>query len=401
MNANHYKQQKHFKIYAILLSAEDNFCFIGKTSSPRLSAAYHRHRRGEIAATAGWFSEENEIPKLYLLEEMSVSTALAYKRVLAWIHLFMSNGYYVINHEKSIIQAKNLKEDTKRIVEELSKEPLSQILLRTYLDSPTSGDTSPPPVSNKQSPEPKSFLSVRLSNSEKQHFLDFCQQNKLSQKQGIFLLLDYASEDHYQKNIGEQLSKNADQIQKLKSENTALRERLRAATTSKEDILSSYIEFLKTGLQQYFADLFPVHTTTSILKPISYYRHLMQERSIHPSHIYPEDDGFMFIHLQKLVWGRSKRRALFVLGMDDNKRLYRFRYYPKDFYLGYPLNGSPYAYEGARWFVGFRRAKDGAMDLIAAFPATVAAMDDPRNKPADYKERESLDAQIKRAASRI
>jgi len=100
MNANHYKKQKLFKIYAILLSAEDNFCFIGKTASPRLSAAYHRHRRGEIAATAGWFSEENEIPKLYLLEEVNTSTALAYKRVLAWIHLFMSNGYSVINHEK-------------------------------------------------------------------------------------------------------------------------------------------------------------------------------------------------------------------------------------------------------------------------------------------------------------
>ena len=64
----------------------------------------------------------------------NVTDSEAYKRVVAWCHLFQEAGYAGINHERTLSQAWNLLPETKEIAEILGREPLAEILRRTYMD---------------------------------------------------------------------------------------------------------------------------------------------------------------------------------------------------------------------------------------------------------------------------
>lgn len=401
MKDEHYTDVKIYKIYAILLDAEEPFCYIGKTTSQRLSAAYHRHRRGEVAATEGFLSQKDEQPQLYLLEELPMTNARAHKRVLAWIHIFMTNGYSLINHSGSVKQAKNLKPDTERMVEELQKEPLEKILQRTILMHPADADTKPEPYGLPLREDKKCTLSVRLKESEKQQFLRFCKRKKITQKQGFSLLLDYAENDGNTKQLHAILAEKDAQIYKLKQENKLIQTRKVMQEVKKG--IEDHTSFLKEGLKQYLGELFASDIKTEPLKVISYRRY-MREKEPSIEYVYPETDGFMCIKLEALLWGMSRKRALFVLGITENGSHIRLRYYPKDEFLGYPLYGCPYAYKGARWFVGFRQSKDGAMNLVAAFPLEKTNVKNTNCvetiEPESWDQKATLDDQIKCAQTR-
>ena len=46
----------------------------------------------------------------------------------------------------------------------------------------------------------------------------------------------------------------------------------------------------------------------------------------------------------------------------------KFRYYPRDRFLGIPLRATSYSYRNASWLIGHMPAPDGAMDVYAALP---------------------------------
>ena len=139
MNSNHYEEKKEFRIYAILLRAEENYVYVGKTTGRRISAVYSRHTTGGVKATEGYF-DQGETLEFYLLEELQVTTSTAYKHIVAWCHIFQRAGYAGINHEKTLSQAENLLPETRAIVESHSQKPLEQILQCTRLENPASAD---------------------------------------------------------------------------------------------------------------------------------------------------------------------------------------------------------------------------------------------------------------------
>lgn len=373
MERNHYTVTKTFKIYAILLPAEENFCFVGKTTGRRLSAVYHRHRRGEVTATEGFLSQKDEYPQLYLLEELSLSSAQAYKRVLAWIHIFLNNGYAVINHNRSVVQARNLKPDTAHMVEELKKEPLENVLQRTLVRKPTDADAKPELQHLAQEKEETATFNVRLKASEKQLFLNFCKKRKLTQKQGFSILLDYADSSADTKHLQGILKQKDARIRELELYNEKIK--AKKVTKGTQEYLKEYSSFLKNGLEQYLNAIFPIDVTGEPLKATSYRRY-MKEKDINIEYVYPEADGFMCIKLEAFLWGMSRKRTLFVLGTTENGHHIRLRYYPRREYMGYPLHDCPYAHKDAYWFVGFRKSKDGAMDIVMALPLGSLKLED-------------------------
>jgi hypothetical protein len=387
MNKKHYAEQKRYKIFALLLSAEEEFCFIGKTSSPRLSAIYSNHICGRVGATKGYFDLDNERPRLYLLEELTLTTAEAYKHVLAWIHIFSSNGYASINHEGQNIQAKNPLPDTTVIIQGLNAEPLEKILQRTFIARPADANSPPMPKEISESQE-TAQMNVRMKKSDKQRFLAFCDRLHLNQKEGFSILLDHAETEATTVHLDTILEEKARRILELEDKNRALQSKLSTLTADPKERFKKEFSFFKKGIENYLLALFPQSEQGIPMKPLLY-RRFMKQKDPAITYRYPDSDGFMRITLEGLLWGLSRKRALFIVGQCENGTYIRLRYYPKDDFLGYPLKESPYAFEGSRWYVGYKRAADGAMNLVAAFPLSVI---DTENQPPVGRLRENTDS---------
>lgn len=404
MNSKHYTEKKRFKIFALLLSAEEEFFFIGKTSSPRLSAIYSNHIRGRVGATKGYFDLDDERPRLYLLEELTLTTAEAYKHVLAWIHIFSSNGYASLNHEGQNVQAKYPHPDTTVIIQGINAEPLEKILQRTFIARPADANGPPMP---KEIPESRETaqMNVRMKKMDKQRFLAFCDRLHLNQKEGFSILLDRTEKETANAHLEVILREKDQRILELEDKNRALRSKLSTLTADPKEWFKKEFSFFKEGIENYLFALFPQREHGIPMKPLSY-RHFMKRKDPAITYRYPDSDGFMCITLEGILWGLSRRRALFIVGKGEDGAHFRFRYYPKADFLGYPLKGSPYAFEGARWYLGYKRAKDGAMNLVAAFP--LSAINTENQVPvgrlhenADSLKKPSLDEQIFSAEMRL
>ena len=101
MEKSHYLKVKHFIYYALILHEDLDYVYVGKTSEKDLTNTFSRHVCGRVAATNAFFDKESR-PKLYLLEECDETTAQGYKRVVAYVHMFLSEGYCCINHAGTI-----------------------------------------------------------------------------------------------------------------------------------------------------------------------------------------------------------------------------------------------------------------------------------------------------------
>ena len=103
-----YNEKKHMTIYALVNRAEGPYVYVGKTSSPRISAVYSHHRCGDIAATSGYCDLPEKVPELYILERIWATGAVAYRHTLAWLRYFLDEGYYAVNHEGTELHARTL-----------------------------------------------------------------------------------------------------------------------------------------------------------------------------------------------------------------------------------------------------------------------------------------------------
>lgn len=373
MAKKHYSDIKTHRIYALVLQKDEPCCYVGKTTSPRLSAVYHRHCRGEVITTKEVLGGEN--PDLYLLEEIDATGAQAFKRMLAWIAVFAANSYVILNRLRSITQAETPLSVTRQYIDELQAEPLDYLLAATYVEYPTEQDGKPTP---QHSPEPRpspkdQTLSVRLTQEQKGNFIDYCRRTGLSQSQAFSLLLDKAAEDA--ENLREMLDEKNRHIRNLEDELANHDEKLIRKEVAAR--VGTYKDMVRTGIRQYLQQVFPREQHNGCpLKPLSTHQYrLQQDPTI--DYAYPDSDGFTVIRLDALYWGKSRPAPLFVLGQTEQGQHIKLRYYTDTGLIGYPLRDNPYAYKDAAWYVGYRRAKDGAMDLIMAMPMDRPPVDPP------------------------
>ena len=84
--------EKNTTIYALIQDLES---YVGRTTSPRLSAIVYEHCRDEHQSTKGRFDLEDRRPELIILERLSVPSPVAYRHQLAWLHRLGEAGYAV------------------------------------------------------------------------------------------------------------------------------------------------------------------------------------------------------------------------------------------------------------------------------------------------------------------
>lgn len=162
-----YTEEKRMTIYALVNRVEGPYVYVGKTSSPRISAVYSHHRCGDIAATSGYCDLPEEVPELYILERIWATGAVAYRHTLAWLRYFLDEGYYAVNHEGTELQARTLQAETEEIYMEIRKKPLKTILNQTYIARPA--DANLPPEKKPQffrQEEKTVQMNVRINRSD-------------------------------------------------------------------------------------------------------------------------------------------------------------------------------------------------------------------------------------------
>lgn len=386
--SKHHTEIQRFRIFALILKTD---FFVGKTTSPRISAIYSRHRCGKVAATRETMDQEHP-PSLYILEELKCTGAEAYRHVLAWIRRFEEAGYCTINHMGTAIASKALYPPTEVILSRLLTEPMDQLLERTYVPKPSAANWKPSRIQSVLSnPEKHVQMNLRMTPKDKRRFDLFCKSNNLKAREALGLLLDQITgdEEHLRQMMSEQKT--------LRQENENLKNQL---AVRQGKILSpmdqkpaEHLQFLKKGLVEYTGLICPNEEETSL--PVFPYKQFRTQSDIR--YEYPESEGFLLLRAEAMLWGRHRSR--FIVGRGQNGEYLKVRYYPNPLYVGAFLWDYP---AGTQWLVGCRRAADGAMEVAAVFPLPLR-MESAKTSvvPIETERRISLDDQIRNASAKM
>lgn len=399
MKKEFYTEVKRFTIYALICRKDGPWVYVGKTKSPRISAVYSRHRCSEVGATQGYCDQPDDIPELYVFDILHTTGSQAYRYVLAYLRYFLENGYCALNHSGTEDQALALHPETQEIYETITQEPLDDLLAYTYVDIPADANLPPEPeplIPPKAVREKTVQMNVRMSQKDKQRFLAFCRGRGVNQRQGFSLLLEKPGEEEV---LGEMKTK----LCKLEAENRKLRNQLdiqtgKAAEPAQEKA-RDYLRFLLPELKRYLDFLFaPAHPVKPL--PKMNYRKFQRTNPFADAYGYPEQEGFYKVIPEAVVWGISSKRPCFVMCLGENGERYQLRTYPRERYAGYSFRSPLPVEPGIRWLIGVRKAKDGAMEIAAAFPLP------DRTEPDSHEEtvvpqKRSLDSMIRNAKESV
>ena len=393
---------KNFTIFA-LVEPNKKIAYIAKSTSPRISAVYSRHICGGSAATRNYFNVQQK-PELHLLETLKCTGSEAYKHVLAWISIFMEAGYDCLNPCGTLDQADEPFMDTNALIQQFQAEPFEAMMQRTLIQRPANADKI---IREKAKPAPAAEIAesvtqmnVRIHHSDKLIFDEFCRSFSVNQREGFSLLLDKAvdNSEHFQNLL---LNKEK-KISELQEENTKLKSKISVLNGEHTDPLivqyRKYLSLIRDGVKAYLPAL-DFYVDEKPLKPMTSKQFMRSQWSVY-AYFYPENEGHMEITLDALLWSKSKTQAIFVLGTGSDGRKYKFRYYPKTYYIGYGFWDCPYFYSGVKCFLVYTKANDGAMDVIGAFPLSE---DEDGSCDNFYEESDkslSVDEKIRRASLR-
>lgn len=386
MNKNFYIQEKTFTIYALHIFDDEDFIFVGKTSSPRVSAVYSEHIRGRRESTSFVISKENR-PDLHVLDVIHTTENIAYKHMLAWTAFFAENGYEMLNGTGMIAQTETLHEETAVILERIRRETAEEVLNRTYVQSPKDADIkTDASASTLASEQEKTVqMNIRLLASDKKRFDVFRSRTGLNQREAFSLLLDQTHTDDKITGLKSLLDERDEKIAQLNSEIEKLKEKLKEERRKPRP--EDYVRFIRTGVNSYLRVIFPSVDEMKKLHSGNYkkFKRIFRDAE----YKYPDYEGFMVLRPEALLWGNSRHKTVFLVGIGADGKRYKLRYYPQKYYIGL----TPQDLTEKTYFVGFTRAKDGAMEICAAMPL----LDEKPSKKEESKEtkpKQSLDEMI-------
>ncbi len=381
MKKSFYTTLRPCYIYLLVLDPDDEepYFFVGKSFSNAISKVVSRHINGGYALTKNVFSRE-ERPKLYVLQDLCITGAEAYRYVVAYTKYFMTNQLgECLNYDGTMWQAEGLKQDTEIIYQAISQEPLEDLLNRTYVTRAVDADrknTSEMMQGVKRIVQ----LNIAVSEADKDLFRTYCRHLGIGQREAFGLLLDHVTNDktgRYENVIRNKeaiINKQAQEIGKLEHKLAIANGE---ALPKKELWASAMVPFMIVGIKQYVQLLFPPRETVNPIKSRPY-KGFMKNIPLNEEYDYPEKEGFYIIKLQAVLWGNNK--SCFYVGVSLDGKHYRFRYYARDWFMGIPPRGSGYEESDSLWLMGCKKAIDGAMDLVASLPLLMVQPNKSKDK---------------------
>lgn len=360
------------KVFTVFLLFFGKYVFVGKTTSPRISAVYHRHARGEVYRTRE-HARINPTPTLHVLHVAEMHLHECYYWILAFINTLNSAGYQLLNSPKTLLRAKDLRAPTQSIVAEIEAEGIDQILARTKVERPSDADREPTIIASVPSKHLVDCkVDIRLTADEKERFVRAAQEQGLNYRELLLSLLDRGP-DNSEQATG-QIINSPTKTERLESKIRNLEEKNRAQRIEFSKRLSDKdhrLQLIQTGLAKYYSLM---RSASGI--PLDIERGSYKDFPAAHEYCYPDKEGPYIVRPTMILYGRGPYPARFLLGIGDGVQ-YKFRFYPNNDCAGVSLTNTNFGKRGAVWLLGARRASDGAMDqpmrcLWTSFSATMA-----------------------------
>lgn len=381
MQNSFYEVPRPCFVYLLLLDMDDEepYYYVGKSFSASISKVYSRHLHAGFVTTRNIFSCDAR-PKLYILQDHMLTGEDAYRYVVAYTRYFEERKLgESLNYDGTMWQAEFMKPETEKIYQQISQESLEELLHRTYVVRVIDADRKRTMMAEFEEKRIVQF-NIGINESDKVLFDTYCKQLGISRREAFGILLDAITNkkgSHYESIINGKDKK----IERKEQEIKRLQHKLALATgealPKRELWASAMVPFMLDGIKQYLQLLFPQR---EIIQPVKSRPYKGFTKALLPDeeYIYPEEEGFYLIRMEAVLWGNHK--SCFYVGDCLDGKYYKFRYYSKEWFIGIPPRGSGYEEQYSLWLLGCKRAADGAMDLIAAFPLPNARLYDPTQK---------------------
>ena len=380
------KEKKRTRIYALM---QNRKVFIGRCTAIKLSAVVYDHRRGKHIQTQRHFDLDRKRPDLYVLEEVENVSQVTYRHWLAWIHVFESEGYEVLNREDVLEDSRDLHPETHQIYEQIRKMPLELHLQFGYCSQYTANDfdrenTKPNsqiiPLKNQNAATEK--LSVRMSKPEKELITSYAKCLNLSLRDAVLYAINsvmrcddktmaaeqemYAFRQRYLQDIENYKKKNSELSEQLKNQRQKYSEKLEEHRKEMDAIV--------TGTHKYLSYMEP-DTTIPLQIEQARYQNYIHDTEI--NYEYPREEGVAVIRPHAILWGRTSQ-VRFLVGETDHGESIKLRYYPSKHFVGmFPANAK-FGLRGSCWLVGWEQKEENVMQLNFALPLSVhQRYDDP------------------------
>lgn len=227
-------------------------------------------------------------------------------------------------------------------------------------------------------------INMRVSQKTATAFRQFCYEQKLTQNEGLAILLTQVTESTAAENaLRDEIKFYKNELALMNQKYTAAIEQPKAKEESDWKRVRDWTKIMRDMLS-YILDHKAADRGPRI-KPGYFKRD--HERVQFNRYRYPEEAGCTFVQLDDFIYSKGRSPALFILAHHVNEHgeieYLKFRYYPRDRFVGIPLRATSYSYRNASWLIGHMPAPDGAMDVYAALPVDGIM---PSNKLLDAAE---------------
>ncbi len=164
-NARYYTT-KQFIVY-VIVSPFRPCVYVGKTLKHAVKNHYTSHYNLRNRCTKELFSEaktKDLVPKMYLLEELEMAEADAYRHCVAWIRFFVDKGFESLAQKATNEYAANLLPETKSIYEKIRQASVEEVLCDDHIlvDAVREYRSQ----SQKSEPDDTTFIGFRVSQKE-------------------------------------------------------------------------------------------------------------------------------------------------------------------------------------------------------------------------------------------
>lgn len=360
---------RNYTIFAIIVTDDSGnlVAYIGKTVSQNLLRVLRRHTAGENKLTAEDFlrGTYEQPPTIHELQTIYGDAAYAYRYVISWLRRFDDAGFVTLTYPGIEYAAYHMLPETEAIYQRVLDIPLEPLLSTPY-SPPPKITVEPPAVHN--APTQLLQLNIRVDHSEFDAFCALCEENNLTRREGIVMLLSEHKPAVSDPLILEQKATIIEQLEAIK----ALNERAtRLSRGANADInLKNTLEFCRIGIARYIElSLGEDNTNEKAIKCLSWNQFDASDFD-RRQYDYPEADGYTVLQMEAMCYGHGRRPAIFLWGIDTERkqRFIKLRYYPKTNYMGLSIPHSPYLQKGNLILIGHKTASDGASDVYMALP---------------------------------
>lgn len=339
-----------------VVSKEKKLIYIGISRAKDVQALLRKHVRGEAPETAEYFGpgQNQTIPILY--KNSHTQEKEDAERLGVWNAVFLRAGYMLLHRDKSA---------AKFATEMTTGEILKGRPYRTK-----SCGTEKKGIRQKFTAESATTsFSMRIAHPAAARFRLLCRERGITQSQMLSMLIDEFTgvNDLLLRDIDQRINAAtfALEQEKLTGEEhkSQLLDRLSKQREQQliiKKALGAQLEYKKYAVDD-DGELIPKYTN----------KQAKEDFRDRYKYIYPDEPGTMRVEIDALYYGQpgwSGVSALFVCGRNKATGAFvRFRYYPKEEYVGISPMDPLFRKEGIQFVVGYTKAADDAMNLLCAF----------------------------------